>query len=336
MGSVGVTPKLKHAVFERLESHFGIRLPTAAGLDTISSLRRAYDGGIRFAWCLGGNLYGASPDSRFARQAFANTDLVVYMSTSLNTGHVWGRGRETIILPVLARDEEPQKTTQESMFNYVRLSDGGMARHQGPRAEVSVIADVARRVFGDRGPIDWQEMQQHASIRAAIAKIVPGYERIGEIEQSGSEFHVRGRTLHSPHFATASGKAHFHAHAIPKSSAEPNELRLMTIRSEGQFNTVVFEDEDIYRGQERRDVILMNAQDIERLGLEVDDRVTVRSQAGVIQNVFVREYQIRSGNAAMYYPEANVLVPAVVDPQSMTPAFKSVRVSVERGRFVIV
>ena len=32
----------------------------------------------------------------------------------------------------------------------------------------------------------------------------------------------------------------------------------MTVRSEGQFNTVVYEEEDLYRGQDRRDVILMN------------------------------------------------------------------------------
>jgi hypothetical protein len=37
--------------------------------------------------------------------------------------------------------------------------------------------------------------------------------------------------------------------------------------------------------------------------------------------------EIRAGNAAMYYPEANVLVPATVDPQSRTPAFKSVPVT---------
>ena len=29
----------------------------------------------------------------------------------------------------------------------------------------------------------------------------------------------------------------------------------MTLRSEGQFNTVVYEDEDVYRGNERRDVV---------------------------------------------------------------------------------
>ncbi len=66
-----------------------------------------------------------------------------YLSTTLNTGHAHGLASETIILPVLARDEEPQPTTQESMFNYVRLSDGGPRRHEGPRSEVDVIASIA-------------------------------------------------------------------------------------------------------------------------------------------------------------------------------------------------
>ncbi len=75
--------------------------------------------------------------------------MLVYLSTTLNTGHAFGLARETIILPVLARDEEPQPTTQESMFNYVRLSDGGPARHAGPRSEVEVIATLAEKVFGE-------------------------------------------------------------------------------------------------------------------------------------------------------------------------------------------
>jgi anaerobic selenocysteine-containing dehydrogenase len=109
----------------------------------------------------------------------------------------------------------------------------------------------------------------------------------------------------------------------------PDALRLMTMRSEGQFNTVVYEEEDIYRGQERRDVILMNAHDIARLGLRVDQRVTVRSDAGHMPNILVREGELTQGNCAMYYPEANVLVPRIVDAQSRTPVFKSVAVTVE-------
>ena len=103
----------------------------------------------------------------------------------------------------------------------------------------------------------------------------------------------------------------------------------MTVRSEGQFNTVVYEEEDIYRGQERRDVILMNRADIERLGLRVDQRVTVRSAAGAMSRILVRAYDIRAGNALMYFPEANVLVPTTTDPDSKTPAFKSVLITVE-------
>ena len=58
----------------------------------------------------------------------------VMLSTTMNTGHVHGLAAETIVLPVLARDEEPEPTTQESMFNYVRLSDGGPRRGYRGRA----------------------------------------------------------------------------------------------------------------------------------------------------------------------------------------------------------
>jgi anaerobic selenocysteine-containing dehydrogenase len=63
-----------------------------------------------------------------------------------------------------------------------------------------------------------------------------------------------------------------------------------------------------------------------RWGLSRDQRVTVRSAAGELRRQVVRPYDIRPGNALMYYPEANVLVPRSVDPQSKTPAFKAVLV----------
>jgi hypothetical protein len=53
----------------------------------------------------------------------------------------------------------------------------------------------------------------------------------------------------------------------PSLAGGNGELRLMTVRSEGQFNTVVYEEEDLYRGQERRDVILLHPDDMRRLGL---------------------------------------------------------------------
>ena len=107
-------------------------------------------GEIRSAFCLGGNLFGSNPDAKFAGRALGKLDLITYLNTTLNTGHAWGRGRETLILPVLARDEEPEPTTQESMFNFVRLSDGGQVRLQGPRSEVDIIATIGQQVLGDQ------------------------------------------------------------------------------------------------------------------------------------------------------------------------------------------
>jgi len=240
---------------------------------------------------------------------------------------------------VLARDEEMQSTTQESMFNYVRLSDGGRARYEGPEgrplSEVEVICRVARQVLGDRVTgLDFAAMEKHANIREAIAAIIPGYGLLAGIDATKREFHIAGRTFHEPKFATPSGRAQFHAVPIPtRQASEPTNgsFQLMTIRSEGQFNTVVYEDEDIYRAQERRDVILMNAADMSRLGLKTNDRVTIRSQSGQMHDVLARPFDIRAGNAAMYYPEANILVPRAADPLSRTPAFKSVPIVVEKS-----
>src|SRR5688572_11999347 len=201
LGSIGVTPQLKKAIFDRLES-MGVHPPTFAGHDTMACVEAAARGEMRFGLCLGGNLFGSNPDAHFARRTLSQIDLLVYLSTSVNTGHAHGLGKETIILPVVARDEEPQATTQESMFNYVRLSDGGPARHEGPRSEVSIIADIAGRTLGDAGPINWREVQDHDAIRRLIANLVPGFGQIADIGETKEEFTIPGRVFHTPKFHT--------------------------------------------------------------------------------------------------------------------------------------
>ena len=327
MGSVGVTPELKKAILENLETHLGVNLPRTPGLDTMACMKAAEAGTMRTAFCLGGNLYGANPDSAFAKRAISRLEQITYLNTTLNTGHAHGLARETLLLPVLARDEEPQPTTQESMFNYVRLSDGGKARQPLARSETYVITELARRVLGERSPVDFAALSRLCHVREMIAQVVPGWEELARIDQTKREFTIPGRIFHTPQFPTADGKAHFKALALPERAE--GELRLMTIRSEGQFNTVVYEEQDIYRAQERRDIVLMNRADIERLGLQINQKVTIRSSVGVMHNILVREFDIRAGNVAMYLPEANVLVPTEVDPQSKTPAFKAVPVCIE-------
>ncbi|HIK96178.1 MAG TPA: FdhF/YdeP family oxidoreductase [Planctomycetes bacterium] len=335
LGSVGVTPALKTALLQKLEERLGIKVPTSPGYDTMACMHAAHRGEMDFSLCLGGNLYGSNPNLKYAEECMSRLKTLVYMSTTLNTGHAWGRGQETLILPVLPRDEEPQPTTQESMFSYVRLSDGGPARFDGPRSEVSVLSDVAQRVFGPDGGVDFERLKSHAALRELIGELVPGYEEMTGINDDKQEFHVTGRAIEQYNFPTESGKARFHSPPLPERVFAQDEFRLMTVRSEGQFNSVVYEEEDLYRGQERRDVILMNADDMRRIGLQVDQQVRVKSETGELRMLLVREYDVRAGNVLMYYPEANVLVPHSVDPLSKTPGFKSTKVTIRAERAVV-
>lgn len=330
IGSVGVTPQLKKALLERFEKRLGIEVPKSAGLDTMACVNAAERGEMDVALCLGGNLYGSNPDLAYAERALSRVGMVTYMTTTLNTGHAWGRGQETLVLPVLPRDEESQPTTQESMFSYVRLSDGGPTRYPGPRSEVSVLTTLGRLVLGEAGPVNWKELESHDAIRQLISELIPGYEPIAEIAKTRKEFHITGRQLDVQTFPTPSGKAKFHAIPLPPTTElGPNQFRMMTIRSEGQFNSVVYEEVDLYRNQEGRDLLLLNPADISRLGLKTDQKVRVRSAVGEMRLQRVRPFDVRCGNAMMYTPEANVLIPRDVDPESKTPGFKNILITVE-------
>lgn len=333
IGTMGVTPALKQAVLDNLQSGYKITLPTKEGMDTLSCMEAAWNDKIDFAWNLGGNLYGSNPDSKFSQESLAKIGFVLYMNTTLNTGHFTGRGKTTLILPVLARDEEPEPTTQESMFNFIRLSDGGPIRYPGPWSETKVIAEIGRRVLPP-GSVQWNELCHTGNVRQMIGNVIPGLDKIRMIDKTREEFHVDGRILHEPEFPRPSGKAVFTICPVPEDaygkSKEKNRFRMMTVRSEGQFNTVVYDLEDKYRGVDSRNVVLMHSEDIARAGMKENCRVKVSNSTGKINGLKLIAFPIKPGNVMMYYPEANILVPRDHDKISMTPSFKSVDVLVEK------
>lgn len=324
VGSMGVAPELRAAFAREIEAIYGISVPAGAGQDTYASMRAASEGRVRAALLLGGNLFASNPDRAFAAAALRGVDFTLSLATKLNEGHVHGRGRSALVVPVLARDEEREATTQESMFNFVRLSEGGQEAPAGEaRSEVEVLAALAERIL-PAGGFEWSKLRDHRTLRAHIARAVPGYGAIGAIDESRREFQIDGRTFHAPRFATPDGRARMRVTPLPRFGAGPGEVRLTTLRSEGQFNTVVYEESDLYRGGAPRDAVLVAAEDAARLGLAPGDPVRVETEAGALA-ARVAIAPIRPGSIAMYYPEANALVPRVIDPRSGTPAFKSVR-----------
>ena len=56
-------------------SHFGVKLPTTPGLDTMACMEARRRGELQVGFCLGGNLYGTNPDAdvRRARRSASST-----------------------------------------------------------------------------------------------------------------------------------------------------------------------------------------------------------------------------------------------------------------------
>lgn len=334
IGTIGVKPVLASDVFDNLEQHLGIKLPTESGLDTLACLTRAHDRQIDCALIMGGNLFEATPDSGWAREAFEHIGFKLFLTTTLNRGHVRGVDQgETLILPVTARDEEWQPTTQESMFNYVRLSDGGIHRLANARPEAQILCDLGTRLLPDC-PVDLTAFKSHRQIRQAIARTVPGMEQLADIDVAKQEFHVRHRLLHTPLFHTANRRAKFHCHDWQRlHQAEPDyPYTLMSVRSEGQFNSIIYELADSYRGASHRQVVFIGDEDRQRLGLSDGDLVDLHSRQGSMTALTVLPFSLPAGNLMTYYPEANVLIGREVDPRSHTPGFKSVPVNIIKTR----
>jgi molybdopterin-dependent oxidoreductase alpha subunit len=343
-GSMGVTVNLREEIKQALSKLLGKPVSETPGYHTRDLIAAAELGKINTLFCLGGNLYAANPDLSQAKRALSQIETIFYVATKPNLGHFHGLAKQqTLILPVFNRFENPHRTTTESGNNFVRLNDAGKSHLQPDNSdlisEVELITEIAHRLH-DENPINWRKLQDTVYVRELIAKTIPGYDKIGKIDQTQEEFTITGRIFEEPKFPTSDGKARMFVTPLPQLSlphksafgVEKNQsgivLILGTGRSYGQHNTVVYRSEDKYRNMPHRHCILMNSLDIKKAGFQEHQRVTVKGNAGELENIEIICGAIREGVAFMFYPESNVLFKAEIDPKSGTPAYKRVPVFV--------
>ncbi len=341
-GSMGVTVRLRQEIATALSQLLGKPLNLQGGYDTRALIEAAEQGNINTLFCLGGNLYGANPDLTQAKQALGQIETIFYVATKPNLGHFHGLAkRNTVILPVLTRFENPHRTTTESGNNFVRFNEVGSSHLQSPEAdlisEVELLTNIAVKVLGT-DPIDWPKLQDTTYVRQLIAQTIPGYQKMAELDQTQAEFTITGRVFTEPQFPTATGKAQMAVTPLPHLSPPQRQdfiqeetspgiaLILGTGRSYGQHNTVVYQVSDKYRGMPHRHCLLMNAHDAKKAGFQEHQRVTVRGDAGQLANIEIIFGAIREGVGFMFYPEANCLFKANIDPRCGTPAYKRVPV----------
>lgn len=273
-------------------------------------------------------------------------DLSVQIATKLNRSHLI-TARSTWLLPTLVRSEideqatGPQIVTMEDSTTCIHASRG---KHRPASeqllSEPKIVAEIAKATLPANPRVPWDSwVADYALVRDAIAETFP------------DDFHDFNRRLDIPggfprpvaarnrQWETDTGRANF---KLPKALSatfddgrDPGILRLITLRSNDQFNTTVYGDADRLRGiHGSRMVVMINREDRQRFNIPEGGllRLTTAVDDGISRTMGgfqAIDYDIPEGTIAAYYPECNALIPLWhYAEESMTPAAKSVPVRI--------
>jgi molybdopterin-dependent oxidoreductase alpha subunit len=340
--TMGIWETPKPEFLDRLSNEFRFQPPREAGFDTVNAIRAMHERRAKAFIAMGGNFLMASPDTAYTASALRRCRLTVAVATTLNRTHLT-TGEVAILLPCLGRSEAD---AQRSGLQFVTVEDSmsQVHRSQGPlkpasrklKSEPAIVAGLARALFGNDGPVAWEELvADYDRIRDAIARVVPGFEDFNRRVREPGGFRLPSGAQ-TRRFTTLSGKAAFTTHSVPRIELGEGELLMMTIRSHDQFNTTIYGTDDRYRGiAGNRRVVLLHPDDIAAEGLRAGERVDLQSRFGeesrTVEDFEVVAYDVPRRCAATYYPEANPLIPlGSVADGSNTPTYKSVRIVIKR------
>jgi molybdopterin-dependent oxidoreductase alpha subunit len=334
--TMGIWDRPTPEFLDRLGDRFDFDPPREHGLDTVHAIKAMHEGTAKVFVAMGGNFLSASPDTNLTAEALESCDLTVQISTKLNRAHLI-TGKRALILPCLGRTERDVQESGEQ-FVTVENSMGVVHRSSGKRqppsehllSEPAIVAGMAKNTLQSSPNGAWHHLvSNYDHIRDAIEDVIDGFDDYNERVRQPGGF-VLPNAARERRFETATGKANFTVHPIPDHALEDGEFLMMTIRSHDQFNTTVYSNNDRYRGiKGGRRIVMLNARDIDEMGLEEGQKVDLVNNHGgrerVAPGFTVVAYDLPRKSAGTYFPEANVLVP--VDQfaeRSFTPASKSV------------
>jgi molybdopterin-dependent oxidoreductase alpha subunit len=342
--TVGISEKTKLVPLDKLAELYDFEPPREDGLTTVDACQGMLKGEVRAFMSLGGNFLRAVPERSLMEPAWQKLRLSVQIATKLNRSHVVP-GEITYLLPCLGRIEID---TQASGPQAVSMEDSTACIHgsRGQRqpvaedllSEPKIVAELSKATLKPNPKLDWDAwVSDYSLVRDAIERTYPDQFRDFNQRMFEPGGFARPLPARERKWKTPNGKANF---TVPKDILDPPSeadgiYELMTLRSDGQFNTTVYNEDDRFRGiYGSRDVILMNAEDMADVGVAQGDLVMLSTEAsdGVerrLSGLQVVEYDIPRKSIAGYYPECNGLIPLWHFAKgSKVPAAKSIPVRI--------
>jgi molybdopterin-dependent oxidoreductase alpha subunit len=343
--TVGISEKPELVPLDKLAAQFGFEPPRDKGVNTVEACEGILSGKVRSFFGLGGNFVRAIPERDRMEKAWTKMRLTVQVATKLNRSHLVN-GEVAYLLPCRGRTEEdmqasgPQAVSMEDTFSNIL---GSLGRRKPAsehlKSEVAIVAGIAKATLKPNPKVMWDSwVGDYALIRNEIAETyAEEFHGFNERMWTPGGFY-RGNSARERIWKTESKKATF---TTPKQMTAvgfgeaPGRYRLITLRSNDQFNTTIYGYSDRMRGIEgTRDVLLINPDEMKRANLHEGQVVSLVSDAedGVEREVFglkVVPFSLPDGCLGAYYPEMNPLMPlSHHDGPSKTPAAKSVPVRI--------
>jgi molybdopterin-dependent oxidoreductase alpha subunit len=343
--TVGIADKPELVPLDKLAKQFGFEPPREKGLNTVEACEGIIAGKVKAFIGLGGNFVRAIPERGLMEEAWTRMELTVQIATKLNRSHLVN-GKSAYLLPCLGRTEEdiqasgPQTVTMEDTFSCIH---GSIARRNAAsehlRSELAIVAGLAKACLPPNPKVKWDDwVGDYGLVRDLIAETYPDEFHDFNARMFTPGGFYRGNAARERIWKTKSGKAEFTTPTTLTSTGfedTPGRYRLLTMRSNDQFNTTIYGLSDRLRGIEgTRDVLLMNPDDIARAGFVDGQMVSLVSDAddGVDRQVGplkIVPFRLPDGCVGSYYPEMNPLIAlSHHDEESKTPANKSVPVRI--------
>ena len=343
--TVGISEKPELVPYDYLRRIFDFEPPPEKGVNTVEACEGIVDGSIRAFIGLGGNFVRAIPERKKMEEAWTRMRLTVQIATKLNRSHLIN-GEMAYLLPCLGRSEEdiqesgPQSVTMEDSLSMIHGSVGKRKpASEHLLSELAIVAGIAKATLPPKPTIKWDEwVGDYGKVRDLIEATYPDKFKDFNARMFTPGGFFKGNQARERIWKTESGKAQFttpttlSAMGVPD---KPGRYRLITMRSNDQFNTTIYGYSDRLRGIEgTRDVLLMSPNEIAAAGLQQGQVVSLVSDAddGVhrqVDGLTITPFDLPDGCLGAYYPEMNPLVPLWYhDKLSKTPAAKGVPVRI--------
>lgn len=344
--TVGIADNPELVPLDKLAKQFGFEPPREKGMKTVEACEGIVAGKVKAFIGLGGNFVRAIPERGIMEDAWTRMELTVQIATKLNRSHLVN-GKSAYLLPCLGRTEQdiqasgPQTVTMEDTFSCIH---GSIARRKPAsehlRSELAIVAGLAKATLPPNPKVKWDDwVGDYGLVRDLIAETYPDEFHDFSARMFTPGGFYRGNAARERIWKTESGKAQFTTPTALTSTGfadAPGRYRLLTMRSNDQFNTTIYGLSDRLRGIEgTRDVLLMNPEDIARAGLASGQMVSLVSDAddGIHRQVGplkIIPFNLPNGCLGAYYPEMNPLIAlSHHDEESKTPANKSVPVRIQ-------